>query len=474
MNWLRRLLDRLRGIPDTPPDPDSGPIKHVIVLMFENHSFDQMLGCFKTANGVDPDHPGINKDSAGIEYRQRQHADPVVSPDPKHELEHILNQLKGGNGGFVSEYEKEYSGKNPDLQRIMDYFGMGDLPALHALARDFTICDQWFSSVPGPTWTNRFFVHSGTSMGRVRMPDGWDQNPLLYTGYDQTTIYDRLNEKGILWKIYHGDVPQSLVLGHQQVGGNPHRYEWLDQFFRDANGPEQGFPAYAFIEPNYFHIPFEQPQNDDHPPHSTIPAQALLGKVYNALRGNGDLWNSSLLVVLYDEHGGFYDHVEPPDAVVPDEHQEEWTFHKLGVRVPALLVSPWVDRGVLSTKFDHASLLKFLTDKWQLGPLTERVAKANSFGSAIRTTARPPTDTPERVPIPATKTLATPGVEDEGEPLNENQKALEEFTEHLEKKTALPTASRTVMAATPGGQAKLAKERVREFLAEKKAELPGP
>ena len=149
-------------------------IKHVIVLMFENHSFDQMLGCFKSIypelEGVDPANPRSNKDSKGTEYFQRQSNDTVVTPDPKHELEHILNQLKDGNSGFVSEYEKEYAGKNPDLQRIMDYFGMGDLPALHELAQHFTICDHWYSSVPGPTWTNRFFVHSGTSVGRVRMP----------------------------------------------------------------------------------------------------------------------------------------------------------------------------------------------------------------------------------------------------------------------------------------------------------------
>ncbi len=224
--------------PPEPPRPD--PIKHVVVLMFENHSFDQMLGCFHSAGaeGVDPANPRSNKDSTGDEYFQRESNDPVVSPDPKHELEHILNQLKDDNSGFVSEYEKEYARKNPDLQRIMDYFGMGDLPALHELARHFTICDHWFSSVPGPTWTNRFFVHSGTSLGRVKMPGGMIPNPLLYAGYVQDTIYDRLDEKGIPWTIYHGDVPQSLVLSHQQRGPNLLRYEWLDRFDMDAGGPE--------------------------------------------------------------------------------------------------------------------------------------------------------------------------------------------------------------------------------------------
>jgi phospholipase C len=352
---------------------------------------------------------------------------------------------------------------------------MGDLAALHELARHFTICDHWYSSVPGPTWTNRFFVHSGTSLGRVKMPGGLIPNPLLYAGYVQDTIYDRLNEQAIPWRIYHGDVPQSLVLSHQRSGLNPRGYEWLDQFFVDAEGREKDFPAYVFVEPNYFHIPFEQPQNDDHPPNSTIPAQALLGKVYNALRANNDLWNSTLLVVLYDENGGFYDHVEPPAAVPPDDHHTEWSFDRLGVRVPALLVSPWVGQGVLSTEFDHASLLNYLTDKWGLSPLTERVRQAQSFAEAIRTTGQPRSDTPESVPVPALMSVAAEGAEEQPEELNENQEALLAFTDYLEQQTALPAAPRVIAAAAgPGVQAKLAKDRVRAFMAEKKAQMAGP
>ncbi len=123
------------------------PIKHVVVLMFENHSFDQMLGCFKSVypglEGVDPAKPFGNKSSTGQEYFQRQSNDTVVSPDPKHELEHILNQLKDDNGGFVSEYEKEYANKHPDLQRIMDYFSRADLDKQ-------VLCSQWHVGRPCP------------------------------------------------------------------------------------------------------------------------------------------------------------------------------------------------------------------------------------------------------------------------------------------------------------------------------------
>jgi phospholipase C len=450
-------------------------IKHVVVLMFENHSFDQMLGCFKSLysqlEGVDPDNPRVNRDSTGREYKQLQHPDPRVEPDPKHEVEHILNALKNNNGEFVSEYEREYSYTTHDQrQRIMDYFGRGDLPVLHKLAEKFLICDHWYSSVPGPTWTNRFFVHSGTSLGRVKMPGGWHQTPGLYLGYDQDTIYDRLNEKGISWKIYHGDVPQSLVLSHQQADENSVRYEWLDQFFEDANGLEHDFPQYAFIEPNYFHIPFEQPQNDDHPPHSTMPAQALLGKVYNALRQNTALWNSTLFVVLYDENGGFYDHISPPNAVPPDAHHGEgFNFDQLGVRVPALLVSPWVEPGVLSTKFDHTSLLKYLTDKWGLRPLTERVQQAHTFSEAIRSSGQPRTDTPE--PVQMTMMASAASTAEMPEEMNENQKALLAFSEHLAENTVASTAPSRALAEAEGpiSEAKAAKQRVRDFLNEKKA-----
>src|SRR5208282_3724767 len=136
--------------------------------------------------------------------------------------------------------------------------------------------------------------------------------------------------------------------------------------------------------------------------HTTLNAQALLGNVYNALRQNDRLWTSTLLVVLYDEHGGFYDHVPPPAAVPPDGHSlPAFGFDRLGVRVPALLVSPWVERKVLKTEFDHTSLLKYLTEKWSLRALTDRVAKAQSFGSAIRTTGQPRTETPATVTVPA-------------------------------------------------------------------------
>jgi hypothetical protein len=120
-----------------------------------------------------------------------------------------------------------------------------------------------------------------------------------------------------------------------------------------------------------------------------MKAQKLIADVYNALRANPDLWHTTLLVVFYDEHGGFYDHVVPPKAVPPDADHAEYSFDQLGIRVPALLVSPWVDRGIEKTQFDHTSVLKYVTEKWQLRPLpSKRIAQANSIGVAIRPQVR--------------------------------------------------------------------------------------
>jgi phospholipase C len=457
------------------------PIKHVVVLMLENHSFDQMLGSFKSVfpdlEGVNPASPRSNLDKDRIAYPQAVTTATAVLHDPMHELENVLYQLENDNANFVLDYSEAYPDTTHDeRQQIMGYFAPGSLPALHELARHFTICDHWYSPVPGPTWANRFFFHSGTSLGRVQMPEDLNDSlshPGLYFGYDQDTIYDRLNEAGKSWRIYHGDIPQSLVLTHQRTVENAKRYELMDVFFSDAKGQEERFPDFCFIEPCYYW----PGQNDDHPPHTTLRAQALLGSVYNSLRQNDGLWNSSLLAVLYDEHGGFYDHVSPPAAVPPDGHiLPNFSFDRLGVRVPALLISPWVERTTLNSEFDHTSLLKYLTEKWGLGPLTDRVASAQSFGPAIRSTGQPRTDTPSSVPIPAVAAPEAMMTAGPAEPLNAHQKALIAFSEHLEREIQEPVgkpARTAAMMAGPPSQVETAKSRVKMFLAQQKAKAGG-
>lgn len=365
---------------------NSDPIKHVVLLMMENHSFDQMLGCLKDdypdLDGIDVNSPTprFNLDLQGNKVFQIPTDVQQVELDPKHECRYVLQQIENGNSGFVTDFQMNVKGnQQSDRQLVMSYYLSGRLQALHGLGRNFTICDHWFSSLPGPTWPNRFFALSGTSSGRVLMPEGWkDPRPWELFDQNQVTVFDRLNEAGKKWRIYYYDFPSSLLLNRQRVPANLKNYVHIDQFFRDVRD-EPNFPPFVFIEPKYFGAD----QNDDHPPHNIFKAEKLIADIYNAIRSSSDLWNSTLLVVVYDEHGGFYDHVEPPPAVPPDDHREEWTFDRLGVRVPALLISPWVGARVEKTQFDHTSLLKYLTQKWGLGDLGQRTATANSIGVAL-------------------------------------------------------------------------------------------
>jgi phospholipase C len=409
--------------------PAHDPIEHVVVLLLENHSFDQMLGSLSKVHldlkGVDPAHPGVNYDADGKPYYQQATTERQVRLDPKHELVNVAAQLEGGNAGFVKDYCEAFAG-NKDLnpQYIMGYYPLDFLPALHRLARDFTVCDQWFASVPGPTWANRFFALSGTALGRVLMPEGVAH---LHV-YDQDTVFDRLNDANVSWKVYFHDMPQSLVFTHQLEPRNAARYFPVHRFYKDARGSAERFPQFCLIEPRYSGID----QNDDHPPHDVMKAQQLVADVYNALRANADLWSRALLVVFYDEHGGFYDHVVPPEAKPPDDHREEYAFDQLGVRVPALLVSPWVGRGTWHTRFDHTSLLKYLAEKWSFAPLGARAADANNIGEAIRESV-PRTDTVEKIELTADQQRPPdPQVEEEAAGVvNALHRSLILFGQHL-------------------------------------------
>lgn len=377
------------------------PIRHVVVLGLENHSFDQMLGCFKQLypdlEGVDPAAPRANSDDEFHPYAQSPTTERQMLLDPRHEVAHVAVQLAGGNSGFVKDFARAFPQSTMrDRQFIMGYYPLDFLPALHALAREFTICDHWFSSVPGPTWPNRFFMATGTSLGRVNMPGDGDHtvDPKGWFEQDQDTIFDRLTERGIHWKVYFHDIPQTSVLRHQRLPHNAARYFYIDEFFADARGAEEEFPEFCLIEPDFM----GSNENDDHPPHDIMKAEKLIAEIYNAIRANPELWRSTLLVVFFDEHGGFYDHVTPPPAVPPDDHREEYTFDRLGVRVPALLVSPWVGKRVETTQFDHTSVLKYLIDKWRLAPLGERAAQAASIGAAL-TQRTPREDTLPRIEL---------------------------------------------------------------------------
>jgi phospholipase C len=439
-------------------------IKHVVVLMMENHSFDQMLGSLSAVipglDGVDPKNLKSNPDYPDTSKRviQAPTLETSIAVDPAHEFDDVQRQMVDSNSGFVRDFALAHPNCTGDeKQQIMGYYPVDTLPVLHTLARNFAVCDRWFSSMPGPTWPNRFFVHSGTSKGHVKMPSGiFDPNWHIY---DQPTIYDRLCEKGITWKIYHQGEAQSLVLLNQLLHAT--HYHEMVAFFDDANADENDFPQYAFIEPCYS----GSGQNDQHPPSDIMKGELLIAQVYNTLRGNETLWQNTLFVVLYDEHGGFYDHVKPEATVAPDQNTSEFNFQQLGLRVPAILVSPWIDPQVIHTVFDHTSLLKYLTDKWGLGPLGNRTAQSKSFATelAARKSAR------MDAPAPFTKALLSPA-ETQNKLVNENQKALISFSQKLETHLSQveeigAIGSRALkMMEGPRGQFAVAKDRFERFI----------
>ena len=409
-------------------------IKHVVLLMLENHSFDQMLGSlqevFPDVNGVTPELAATRKNLKldGTAVFQNKTVERQMAFDPKHEHINVMAELADSNGGFVREFQKAYPKcADDDLNDVMGYYPLDFLPALHTLGRQFTICDNWFASLPGPTWPNRFFALTGTCSGQVEMPAGSELlKSKWYTEQNQYTLFDRLSERQKSWRIYHYDFPCSLVLTHQRRPENLSGYAKIEQFFTDAAGDEEAFPKFTFIEPQYFGVA----QNDDHPPHNVMKAEKLIADVYNALRSNPKLWESTLLVVVYDEHGGFYDHVQPPATVAPDQLGKSYAFNQLGIRVPALLISPHCERRVDHTEFDHTSLLKYLTDKWALGPLGARTAQANSIGCAITKDKPLRQDTIPFLRV-SNALLISEDVEAEKNTTNSNQDALHHFAEFL-------------------------------------------
>lgn len=409
--------------------PSNDPIKHVVVLMLENRSFDQMLGGMtrfnKDVDGIpQKSTPRSNKTSKGHVVQQKPGAAWVLDKgrDPNHEHDDTMKQLgtaANPMSGFAESFLQRYPDATPaELDQVMAYFDFGatpkddTLPALHSLARNFTVCDRWFSSMPGPTWQNRFFIHSGTCLGHLTMPS--KQEPQNMRIYYQDTIFDRLSDGRVNWKIFHAGIPQSIVLTRLLTRYLTFRgYKDMDDFYEMAAGDANEFPEYAFIEPQYF----GKDENDQHPPSDIRKGEMLLANVYNALRSNDELWKSTLFVVTYDEHGGFYDHVSPPATVPPDNHTADWSFDRLGVRVPTILVSPWLDAKVNHTVFDHTSLLRYLCDKWKLDPLGQRMQagagalRANSMADALQFRTTPRNDTPVKITVPQIKGALTSQVE---------------------------------------------------------------
>ncbi len=427
-------------------------LRHVVVLMLENQSFDHLLGFLQladptqqvvglTGNESVPSNPSVPGDVIPVSKATTRDAY-ITDPSPGHEFEDVNQQLFGERqpgafpamppmNGFVANYAEQPGhdgrpigpGRGRGIMRCLD---SSLIPVISTLARNFVVCDHWHASVPGPTWPNRFFVHAATSNGLSESPKNPDVIASQFWGsqFRMRTIYEELMDHGYTWKIYFDDHPQSFALRnlHPYAGDLFCRMEVFAQDVQNAT-----LPNYAFLEPQYFGA-LGNPANDQHPPHSLIEGERLIASVYDTLRSREDLWQHTLFVLLYDEHGGFYDHVPPPTAVPPDPvsaNGAKFKFDRLGLRVPALLISPWVGKGrVDHAVYDHSSLLASVKKLFNLPSfLTARDTQAHTFEGNFLAVARPTVDTPQnlaalvrRVPVAATPP------DDRG--LTDNQQAL--------------------------------------------------
>jgi phospholipase C len=322
----------------------------------------------------------------------------AMERDPCHEWECVKEQLDNQNGGFVTNYAVRAT--HPEL--IMHYFNAQDVPVFDHLAREYTICDRWFCSIPGATQPNRAYALAGTSEG---IKENFSPTQLAFGGggWSAPTIFELL-PNSVSWKYYSHDIAGLRFFKKFKSTIVP-QIDKIDKFF---DAVKQGNLAnVTWIDPDFGIAVYPGAPNDDHPTHDIRHGQNLVSRVYNALLTAGNsLWSKTLLVVTYDEHGGFFDHVSPRQFTTPDGNGAE--FRQYGPRVPAFIVSPWAARQKaygsqphhLQTDqviFDHTSILRTILRRFctpaggATQSMTERVDAANDLG-ALLTEAQPRTD----------------------------------------------------------------------------------
>jgi phospholipase C len=382
-------------------------LQHVVVLMMENRSFDHMLGALHTqypaidglvGNETNPDSTNVPITvSPTAEYQSQ------LDPDPDHHFPAVDLQIFGGvttaqnpnrqanMQGFVKSYFNQQFNV-AHSHNILNYFTPAMLPVLTNLATNFAVCNRWFSSIPGPTLCNRAFAHYGTSFGQVSMD-------VFYWNKQYKSIYERLiaANPAVSTRLYYYDEASSSLEVVNLLQNQPELFGTFQDFLDACNRNQ--LPQYSFIEPNY--TDHDAPDgsgeliaNDQHPDHDVRAGEQFIATVYNAIRENPKLWPNTAILVVYDEHGGIFDHVPPP-ACMPDGFvaqpsatgtPDAFLFNRLGVRVPAILISPWVARGtVINDVFEHASIPATITEFF-IGDYPARSPReiaANTFLNAL-------------------------------------------------------------------------------------------
>ncbi|KDP43231.1 hypothetical protein JCGZ_22783 [Jatropha curcas] len=401
----------------------ASPIKTIVVLVMENRSFDHMLGWMKKLNpeinGVDGrEWNPLNTSDVNSEKIYFKEEAEFVDPDPGHSFQAIREQIFGSNDTkkppLMNGFAQQALSMDPSTNMskdVMNGFDPDMVAVYKTLVSEFAVFDRWFASVPASTQPNRLYVHSGTSAGATsNIP------ALLIKGYPQRTIFENLDDAGISWGIYYQNIPATLFyrnLRKIKYIGNFHSYD--STFKKHA---QQGkLPGYAVVEQRYMDTKLK-PANDDHPSHDVYQGQMFVKEVYETLRASPQ-WNETLLVITYDEHGGFYDHVATPVSGVPSPdgivgpEPFLFKFDRLGVRVPTIVVSPWIEKATVvhgsngspfpTSEYEHSSIPATVKKLFNLSSpfLTKRDEWAATFESIIQKRTEPRTDCPVQLPTPS-------------------------------------------------------------------------
>jgi phospholipase C len=359
------------------PSPGNSGIDHVVVLMMENRSFDHYLGWLPDADGRQKGLTYLDRD--GVPHRTHALAPEFQGcdhPDPDHSYEGGRVEYNGGaaDGWLRAGDNDEYA---------IGYYTRKDLDFLGRAAPAWTTCDRYFSAILAPTFPNRFYQHAAQT----------DRLDNALTLSMLPTIWDHLAEAGRTGHYYFSDVPFLALWGDRYLPiARP-----IAQFFTDAGAGT--LPDVSFVEPRFLSAELGT-SSDDHPHADIRNGQAFLNLVYAALT-RGPAWSRTVLVINYDEWGGFFDHVPPTAAPIPVADQAAGNTDGLrGFRVPCVIVSPYAPRERVShVVFDHTSVLRMIEWRWDLPPLTVRDASANNLAEALDF-RRPHLDAPRfRVPL---------------------------------------------------------------------------
>lgn len=410
-------------------DHRKSKIKHVFVLMLENRSFDHMLG-FSGITGTDAatgqptSIDGLNGSESnsynGVTYTVQRGAPDRAKHDPPHSFRDVLEQLCGeraayvsgqpypliNNSGFVSVYAKSH----PELpDGAMLCFTPDQVPVITALAREFVVCDRWFCSMPGPTEPNRFFVHAATAGFFDEGPSKKEyaeafSSPWSGIAFEHGTIFDRLDQAGVKWRIYADDSFPNVAL----LKGVSRTFD-IDEFedFREDVASPSYDAAYTFIEPSYDPFSEYKDGNSQHPLGSVRAGEIIIKRTYEALRAS-PIWNDSMLIITYDEHGGFYDHVAPPSCQRTGSTGRKYgfTFDQLGPRVPAIVISPRIPKNLIDHRtYEHSTIVATVLRLFDLNPFTRRSSMISDL-KHLATLDQPRSDAPMTLPDPTGAALA--------------------------------------------------------------------